>query len=59
MAEPGESTLPDTLGTVPRLLEGFGEKKTPESRGQYARNRNACAIPWWSRGRSASQDGCV
>jgi hypothetical protein len=23
MAEPGDSTLPDTLGTVPRLLEGL------------------------------------
>jgi hypothetical protein len=27
MAEPGESTLPDTLGTVPRLLEGFGREE--------------------------------
>jgi hypothetical protein len=41
MAEPGESTLPDTLGTVPRLLEGFGEKTTPESRSQYARKEMA------------------
>jgi hypothetical protein len=39
MAEPGESTLPDTLGTVPRLLEGFGEEENPESRGQYAREQ--------------------
>jgi hypothetical protein len=39
MAEPGESTLPDTLGTVPRLLEGFGRQKTPESRGQFARQQ--------------------
>jgi hypothetical protein len=41
MAEPGESTLPDTLGTVPRLLKGFGEKTTPESRSQYARKEMA------------------
>jgi hypothetical protein len=41
MAEPGESTLPDTLGTVPRLLQGFGEKTTPESRSQYARKEMA------------------
>jgi hypothetical protein len=39
MAEPGESTLPDTLGTVPRLLEGFGRQRTPESRGQFAREQ--------------------
>ena len=39
MAEPGESTLPDTLGTVPRLLEGFGRKRSPESRGQFAREQ--------------------
>ena len=41
MAEPGESTLPDTLGTVPRLLQGFGEKTTHESRSQYARKEMA------------------
>jgi hypothetical protein len=23
MAEPGESTLPDTLGTIPSLLQGL------------------------------------
>jgi hypothetical protein len=39
MAEPGDSTLPDTLGTVPRLLEGFGRKRSPESRGQFAREQ--------------------
>jgi hypothetical protein len=39
MAEPGDSTLPDTLGTVPRLLEGFGRQRTPESRGQFAREQ--------------------
>ena len=39
MAEPGDSTLPDTLGTVPRLLEGFGKQRTPESRGQFARQQ--------------------
>jgi hypothetical protein len=41
MAEPGESTLPDTLGTVPRLLKGFGKQTTPESRSQYARKEMA------------------
>jgi hypothetical protein len=39
MAEPGESTLPDTLGTIPSLLEGLGRQRTPESRGQFAREQ--------------------
>jgi len=37
--EPGASTLPDTLGTVPQLLRGYGEQTSAEGRGSYARKQ--------------------
>jgi hypothetical protein len=37
--EPGSSTLPDTLGTVPRLLQGYGAQADTESRGAFARKQ--------------------
>lgn len=33
------SRLADTLGTVPKLLEGYGKQTTMEGRGQYARQQ--------------------
>ena len=33
------SRLADTLGTVPKLLEGYGKQTTTEGRGQYARQK--------------------
>jgi len=37
--EPGSSTLPDTLGTVPRLLQGYGAQTGTEARGAFARKQ--------------------
>ena len=37
--EPGSSTLPDTLGTVPSLLKGYGAQSGTEARGAYARKQ--------------------
>ncbi|MFZ9759306.1 MAG: hypothetical protein ACO3CJ_07630 [Burkholderiaceae bacterium] len=37
--EPGSSTLPDTLGTVPSLLRGYGAQTGTEARGTYARKQ--------------------
>jgi hypothetical protein len=37
--EPGSSTLPDTLGTVPSLLRGYGAQPDTESRGAFARKQ--------------------
>jgi len=37
--EPGSSTLPDTLGTVPSLLRGYGAQADTESRGAFARKQ--------------------
>ena len=36
MAQPGESTLPDTLGTLPERLTRFGAAGSTEARGQVA-----------------------
>lgn len=33
------SRLADTLGTVPKLLEGYGKQTTTEGRGQFARQQ--------------------
>lgn len=37
--EPGSSTLPDTLGTIPSLLKGRAAQTDPEARGSYARKQ--------------------
>jgi hypothetical protein len=37
--EPGSSTLPDTLGTVPSLFQGLGAQADTEARGAYARKQ--------------------
>lgn len=37
--EPGSSTLPDTLGTIPSLLKGRAAQTNPEARGAYARKQ--------------------
>jgi hypothetical protein len=37
--EPGSGTLPDTLGTVPSLLRGYGAQPDTESRGAFARKQ--------------------
>lgn len=37
--EPGASTLPEVLGTIPSLLRGYGAQADTESRGAFARKQ--------------------
>ena len=51
MAQPGESTLPDTLGTLPERLTRFGAAGSTEARGEVARRE----MPALFKGRAEAE----
>lgn len=51
MAQPGESTLPDTLGTLPERLTRFGSAGSTEARGEVARRE----MPALFKGRAEAE----
>lgn len=59
MAQPGESTLPDTLGTLPERLTRFGAAGSTEARGQVASREMPALFKGRERGRGRVQTGRI